>query len=175
MPRRTAKKNKNARGCLGAMLWIVVGIFIGIGAAAAVAVYVNKLHLPFVESPTRDSLLTPEQSRQRSRQEALDFHDTLKQRQTLPIVEDDDDVPVRRFVWHLQIGAFASQTQADRQRAELALSGYAAIIRPGKTSSGDVYRVWLGPFTDKDDAEAMRAKLALEGFSDIPLLQSAAE
>lgn len=177
MARKKAKSG--GRGCLGALVWMMTGVFAGLGAAAAVAVYVNQLHLPFADSPTRDSALTPEQSRERSRQEALDFHDTLKQRQALPAVADDEEEAqtpsARKFVWHLQTGAFRARAQAEEMRARLALSGYAAAIRPGKTDNGDIYRVWIGPFDNENDAEENRAKLALEGITDIPLLKSARE
>ena len=174
-----AKKPK--RGCLGALLLLMFGSFIGMGLAAAVAVYVNELHLPFIDTPTRDSSLTPEQSRERSKREALEFHDALKRRQTLPLVEDESEsgdaepsTEQRRFVWHLQVGAFAAKEAAEERRAELALAGYAAAIHQGKTASGDVHRVWLGPFNSESDAEELRAKLALEGYGDIPLLKTAA-
>ncbi|MGI9338009.1 MAG: SPOR domain-containing protein, partial [Gammaproteobacteria bacterium] len=138
----------------------------------------NQLHLPFADLPTRDSSLTPEQSRERSRQEALDFHDTLRQRQALPLAEEEEEkaAPARRFVWHLPIGAFQSKSQAEQRRAELALKGYVAVIRPHKTANGeDIHRVWIGPFDNENTAEEMRAKLALEGYDDIPLLKSAAQ
>lgn len=181
MPRHYKKpKSGNKRGCLGALMWMMTGVFVGLAAAAAVAVYVNQLHLPFADSPTRDSSITPEQSRERSREEARDFYETLKERQALPLAEEDDeeDTPAanRRFVWHLQTGAFGAKAQAEEQRANLALSGYAAAIRPGKTANGAVvYRVWIGAFDDENAAEEMRAKLALEGYADIPLLKSAAQ
>ncbi len=176
MPRRARGKNNTPprRGCLGAVLLLVFGAFLGMGGAAAVAVYVNKLHLPFIAPPTRDSTLTSEESREQSKTEALEFHDALRQNQALPLAEEEEEAPTasRRFVWHLQVGAFVSAAAAEEQRAQLALSGYSAAVRPGKTAAGEIHRVWIGPFPSESAAEELRAQLALQGFGDIPLIQT---
>ena len=48
-----AKAKIKKRGCLGAFLWLCLGFTLGVGAAASWAVFINKLYIPFTETPTR--------------------------------------------------------------------------------------------------------------------------
>lgn len=176
-----AKAKIKKRGCLGAFLWLCLGFTLGVGAAASWAVFINKLYIPFTETPTRDSDISSEESRSNTARETLEFHETLKRQQATPLVEEDDETPQnqeapRRFVYHLQLGSFSQREDAESLRGELTLSGYRVTISVGKTAGGDdILRVWMGPFENEDDADKMRAQLALNGYSDIPLLKLVAQ
>lgn len=85
------------------------------------------------------------------------------------LVEIDDtpahDVPAAAIPaktatgWAVQVGAFASQTDADNRRDSLRKSGYAAFVEPIKTEKGTLYRVRVGPHALRADAEKVKAEL----------------
>jgi len=59
--------------------------------------------------------------------------------------------------WFLQVGAYRSRPNADRQAQALTAKGYSATVAGG--AAGSLYRVRVGPFTDRP--EAMRAQSRL--------------
>ncbi len=155
---------------------LVLGFTGGAGAAAYFAAHVNNLPLPLVSPPTRDAESSVEDSLNRTRRETLEFHETLRERRAVPAASENDspaapaDVAPRRFVYYLQIGAFAKQETADELRGELALSGAQTSIRAGE---GGVFRVWAGPYDSEEAAEKAHANLALLGYDKIQLLKLA--
>ena len=65
--------------------------------------------------------------------------------------------PVVADGWFLQVGAFRSRENADRQVQQLIAKGYAASVASG--AAGGLYRVRVGPFAARDEAERNAAKL----------------
>ena len=70
------------------------------------------------------------------------------------------------FDYVIQVGAFRSSTDADAQKAKLALMGMDAKVSERDQSGRTVYRVRLGPFTDKATAEKMRTRLESSGIEN---------
>jgi len=66
--------------------------------------------------------------------------------------------PVVADGWFLQVGAFRSRENADRQVQQLIAKGYAASVASG--AAGGLYRVRVGPFAARDEAERNAAKLS---------------
>lgn len=178
MPRR--RKESQKKGGLGrGLLLLALGFTGGLGAAATFAVHVNKLPLPFSAPPTRDSDGADGDSVERTKRETLEFHETLRKRRAPAAAPEDgapssaDNLP-RQFVYYLQLGAFARRDAAEELRGQIALTGAAAEIRPGKNAGGgDVFRVWTGPFETRNAAERVRAEFALQGRDGIQLLKLA--
>lgn len=70
----------------------------------------------------------------------------------------------------LQVGAFRTEAEADRMRAELALLGFEARIQKATIDDKDTwYRVRLGPFKDGAEFEKVRARLDENKIKSIPL------
>ena len=110
----------------------LLGLYFGRGRGGELAVFINKLYIPFTETPTRDSDISSEESRSNTARETLEFHETLKRQQATPLVEEDDETPQnqeapRRFVYHLQLGS-SQREDAESLRGELTLSGYRVTI-----------------------------------------------
>lgn len=57
----------------------------------------------------------------------------------------------------MQIDAFSSKTNADRQAAGLKAKGYTALVTPGPP-----FKVRVGPFSQKAAAEQAAARLRKE-------------
>lgn len=156
----------------------LIGVTCGTGGIAAVAVYVNGLHLPFIKDERKQHLPALSSEREQGRREAVEFQEILRQQQPLPAVESDTpadgDAPARRFDYFLQIGAFTNQNTAEDLHGRMLLDGYNTIINAGTLADGSaLYRVWVGPFESENTAEQQRAQLALSGYADVQLLQTA--
>jgi cell division protein FtsN len=65
---------------------------------------------------------------------------------------------------YLQAGSFQSASDADNQKARLALMGAEARIQQVMLQDKVWYRVRLGPFHKMDDVNHMRADLARQGI-----------
>ena len=68
--------------------------------------------------------------------------------------------PAEPFQYFVQVGAFRTPTEADAQKARMALLGMDAKVSERDQSGRPVYRVRLGPFDDRDLAERIRTRLA---------------
>ena len=63
------------------------------------------------------------------------------------------------FQYFVQAGAFRYATDADTQKAKLAMLGLDAKVSEREQGGRSVFRVRLGPFEDKTAAERVRSKL----------------
>lgn len=63
------------------------------------------------------------------------------------------------FQYFVQAGAFRYPTDADTQKAKLAMLGLDAKVSEREQGGRSVFRVRLGPFEDKAAAERVRSKL----------------
>ena len=64
----------------------------------------------------------------------------------------------------LQVGAFRSSDDADRQKANLAMQGFEARITERDVNGVKMYRVRLGPFNRIEDMNKVRDRLQSSGF-----------
>lgn len=64
----------------------------------------------------------------------------------------------------LQVGAFRSQDDADRQKANLAMQGFEAKVTDRDVNGIKMYRVRLGPFNRIEDMNRARDRLQSAGF-----------
>lgn len=66
---------------------------------------------------------------------------------------------VDSFDYFVQAGAFRTQSDADAQRAKLAMLGWEARVNEREQSGRTVFRVRIGPFVKRVDAEQLKEKL----------------
>ncbi|AGW88504.1 MULTISPECIES: SPOR domain-containing protein [Cupriavidus] len=64
----------------------------------------------------------------------------------------------------LQVGAFRSSDDADRQKANLAMQGFEARITERDVNGVKMYRVRMGPFNRIEDMNKTRERLQSSGF-----------
>lgn len=64
----------------------------------------------------------------------------------------------------LQVGAFRSSDDADRQKANLAMQGFEARITERDVNGVKMYRVRLGPFNRIEEMNKARDRLQSSGF-----------
>jgi len=66
--------------------------------------------------------------------------------------------------FQVQAGSYASQPEADQQRAKLTMMGLEARIQERDVNGRTMYRVRIGPFTQREQADDVRAKLQAAGI-----------
>ncbi|QRQ87284.1 SPOR domain-containing protein [Cupriavidus oxalaticus] len=64
----------------------------------------------------------------------------------------------------LQVGAFRSADDADRQKANLAMQGFEARITERDVNGVKMYRVRMGPYNRIEDMNKTRERLQSQGF-----------
>ena len=65
--------------------------------------------------------------------------------------------------WAVQVGTFASSSNATALAASLEARGYAAFVSPVATGGKTLYRVRVGPTADVEAARALEQRLEKEG------------
>jgi len=63
------------------------------------------------------------------------------------------------FNYFVQAGAFRSPSDAEAQRAKLAMLGWESRVSEREQNGRTVFRVRVGPFAKRDDAEQLKGKL----------------
>lgn len=61
--------------------------------------------------------------------------------------------------WYVQVAAFKSRENADRQVSQLKAKGYSAIVQ---SDPGSLFRVRIGPFQERGEANATAERLQRE-------------
>lgn len=97
--------------------------------------------------------------------------EALAQRETpkLPTTPQSNVAPAagQTVNYVLQIGAYTTVEEAERQKAKLAMQGYEATISPYEVNKVQYYRLRVGPFNNIRDAEQMKSKLASEKINSL--------
>jgi DedD protein len=64
-----------------------------------------------------------------------------------------------RASWAVQLGSFASRTNADNLSRQLKAQGFSVYVLPGGSGASVRYRVRVGPLADRGSAERTAGKL----------------
>jgi len=166
----------------GTILGLVIGLVIGLSLALAVAYYIYKTppqERPGVKAPNLPLSIKPAApveavvSEEEKPATQIDLNKPLQGKS--PAVPSSAD-PIADIatgkaaadaatsakadvVFFVQTGAFASQSEADAQKASLAMQGMQSQISEGLIDGKSVWRVRIGPFANVDDSGIVRSKL----------------
>ncbi len=180
---------------------LLVGLLLGVGISVAVALLVKGSNSPFVAKVTPGA--TPDLTLEKPDTSALpketnngagnsntgtdnpykprfDFYTILYgsenkvTEQQIKQKEAQDATGQIKESYFLQVGAFATEQEADNLKAKLALLGMEAIVQtvtiPDK---GVMHRVRVGPLADLDQISKSRTELSKNGFNtDLIKVQS---
>ena len=181
--------SKSSSGNSGSsfLLGLFVGLLLGVCAALGVAWYINKLPSPFVTRdkpatslPGSETKTEPTAPQAAPTQEGKQAKATPKDKprfdfyKILPGVEepvtekelkqDAKQPSSTKDVYFLQAGAFQNLSDADNQKAKLALLGVEAKIQSATLADKVVWhRVRVGPYTNVDELNRMRSTLKQNG------------
>jgi cell division protein FtsN len=176
----------------GTILGLVIGLAIGLSLALAVAFYISKTppqERPGVKAPNLPLSIKPAApteavvSDEEKPVTQIDLNKPLQGRS--PAVPSSSADPIAdiatgkspadaaasakadtktEVVFFVQTGAFPSQTEADAQKASLAMQGMQSQISEGLVDGKSVWRVRIGPFANVDDSGIVRSKLTGMGI-----------
>jgi cell division protein FtsN len=165
----------------GTLLGLVIGLLLGLGAALAVAIYVTKVPVPFVDrnvsrNPAQDAI-------EAERNKGWDPNATLNGRSPAAapvappaaaastdgaiVVPPADGQPLPAPGATRATESPAADPLGDLANSRLdkpATQSAAATPAPGPGADPFIYFVQAGAFRSIDDAEAQRAKLAMLGI-----------
>jgi cell division protein FtsN len=176
----------------GTILGLVIGLAIGLSLALAVAYYISKTppqERPGVKAPNLPLFIKPAApveavvSEEEKPATQIDLNKPLQSKS--PAVPSTSADPIAdiatgkaaadaaasakgdaktEVVFFVQTGAFVSQSEADAQKASLAMQGMQSQISEGLIDGKSVWRVRIGPFANVDDSGIVRSKLTGMGI-----------
>jgi cell division protein FtsN len=176
----------------GTILGLVIGLAIGLSLALAVAFYISKTppqERPGVKAPNLPLSIKPAApdeavvSDEEKPATQIDLNKPLQGKS--PAVPSSSADPIAdiaagksvadsaasakadaktEVVFFVQTGAFPSQSEADAQKASLAMQGMQSQISEGMVDGKSVWRVRIGPFANVDDSGIVRSKLTGMGI-----------
>ena len=176
-PRPAAPRARNGGGLL---LGLFIGFLLGLGVAAAIALYFLKGPVPFVNrskppektSATPALSAAPKSGKAEDAKPRFDFYRILPGLEELVTEQQFKQAAraaakagtVSSDAYFLQAGSFQNPADADNMKAKLALLGLEASVEPiSLPDKGVWYRVRLGPYVSVDEINRMRTQLAQNG------------
>jgi cell division protein FtsN len=177
----------------GTILGLVIGLAIGLTLALLVAFYISKTppqerpgvkapNLPLSIKPVTPADPAPGAVEEDKSSGAVDLNKPLQSK--VPAGSNAGADPIADIamgkapteaaspnsdtkgdiVFFVQTGVFTSQSEADAQKASLAMQGMQSQISDGLVDGKVVWRVRIGPFANVDDSGIVRSKLTGMGI-----------
>ncbi|HUN67819.1 MAG TPA: SPOR domain-containing protein [Burkholderiales bacterium] len=168
------------------LLGMFIGLVIGLGIALAVAFYLNKTPLPFLgkskPAATKESTAEPgkapavagmPQGAAKGDKPKFDFYRILPGSEE-PVSEKElkdaaktakTQPEAGKGVYFIQAGSFQNPSDADNQKAKIAILGFESSVEPTVLpDKGTWYRVRLGPYTTLEELNRVRRTLSQNGI-----------
>ena len=173
------------------LLGFIIGLVIGLGIAAAVALFITKAPIPFInkvghapEQPVLESGKLPDPNKSLYSKETAQTSAPTLQATTpnavhsvgtpgettrgtsagAPIIEKSRNDFPEGHSSYVQAGAYTSADDAENMKGRLALLGFEATVSRSLRDGNAVYRVRLGPYTKIDDLNRVRQRLTENGI-----------
>lgn len=86
---------------------------------------------------------------------------------TAPEKPDRTESAAKSINYWIQAGSFATQAEADRRKAEIAMQGFTSEVRPAEVNGKTYYRIQIGPIKNNDLPE-VRRRLKTAGIDTLP-------
>jgi len=159
------------------LIGFVAGVVVGLGIAAAAALYLTGAPIPFVDRVQRPTELVqpgadgklPDPNKPLYGPPATppppppgkgDLPRIETPAETRAAAEQAAKAAADGTRYALQAGAFKTPEDADAMRARLAMLGLDAQVFPVEQGGSTLYRVRLGPYGQIDDIHRIRSMLA---------------
>ncbi len=175
----------------GMIMGVLIGVFVGVGLALVVAWYLMKSQpqeKPGVRAPSAPAFMKPLPPKSDKEEEeetavAAPQIDLNKPLQTkVPGIGGNDPArdPIADIAagktpeakpeikadtqFFVQTGVFNQRSEADAQKATLAMQGIQAQLSESAVDGNSVWRVRVGPFSSIEDTTSVRSKLTILGI-----------
>ncbi len=171
---------------------LLVGLVLGVALSAGVALYITRMPSPFVAHSTQSSTAPdkpiaemPDVSRQglmnpspvTSGAASIPFNIDLGRTEgttspaadlapfQAPATPSTASEPMTTVTYFVQTGAFSKESEAENQRANLALMGVDATVLSPEVGDKPLYRVRVGPIVSVDEVRTLVATLKNNGIT----------
>lgn len=154
---------KHARG--GTLIGFVLGLLLGVGAALAVAVYVTKVPVPFVDRGVTRNAEQDQQEAERNKGWNPNAGMGFKHELPKPVAPGE---PPSAVAEPSSVEPPSSDALGDLLRERdgaTPASEAVAVAAPAAPAERLIFFVQAGAFRSADEAEAQRARLALLGLN----------
>ena len=172
----------------GTILGFVLGLGAGLGIAFVIAFYLSKntpQERPGMRAPSLPLTIkpapTPAEGEQAAPTEPVDLNKPLQGKSPAPVAPDPigelvngkklADKPADTSstaksdaIYFLQVGAFVKRSDADAQKANLAIQGIQAQLSEVTSDGNTLWRVRVGPYNTVEDSNPVRDKLSGMGI-----------
>jgi cell division protein FtsN len=191
MSRRVITRTQPRRQRGNTVLGLIIGVVLGLGIAAVVALFVTKATVPFVSRPARapSPIATDADGKLPDPNKSLYSKDTTptappsSATTAAPTTGADSviappppnvapgadgkvpavDAVASTGITQLQAGAFSNADDAESMRGRLALLGFESRVQPAERDGAKIFRVRLGPYGRIDDLNRARQRLIENG------------
>lgn len=159
--------NRQARGSneMPGWVWMLVGLAIGLGVAAYIYISrpVQTETVAAMKKPgTKKPIAIPPKEPSR-----FSFYEILPNyKVVIPRNQDDDTSPTADLepgAYVIQVGAFTERSQAEEQKAKLALIGVESRVEQGTNNGQKWFRVLIGPDKDLGRLNSVTGRLKENG------------
>ncbi len=167
--RKGATRRSPSRKGIPAWFWAIVGLAGGLAVAGIYTHFKNKpapevvTAKPNKRGPISENDLPESDAGPAGR---YTYGDALKnnrvqipEKNTEPHHDARPLPELRPGTYVLQIAAYRTEAEADRQRAKLAMIGVESKIQPVNANDQTLYRVRVGPFKSLDELNRIRSRL----------------
>lgn len=164
---------------------ITIGVLLGIVAALAIALMLNRNPSPYVNrvqqpepKPSAAEVRAPQIVKpiesKPPETNRFDFYEMLPANTPEPEPVRPADTrpapaakpPARKDNLYLQAGSFRSAADADNLKARLALMGMEASVAEAQVPGmGAMYRVRIGPYRSPEQLDSIKSQLARNGIA----------
>jgi cell division protein FtsN len=178
----------------GFLLGIFVGLLVGLAIALGVAFYLNKTPVPFTVAKPKEEKAAPAgkspaiaglpqsggattAATGTAEKPKFDFYKILpgaeetvsekelRERLRVAKTQPPGQQEASKDVYFIQAGSFQNPSDADNQKARLAILGFEASVEPANLpDKGTWYRVRLGPYKKVEEINKVRQQLAQNGI-----------
>jgi cell division protein FtsN len=186
-PRSVVRENSQYGGTI---LGFILGLGAGLGIAFVVAFYLNKntpQERPGMRAPSLPLTIKPAPAPAEGEEvvpaEQVDLNKPLQGKSSAPSSSDPigdlvsgkkssdksadaTSVPSAKTdaIYFLQVGAFTKRSEADAQKANLAIQGIQAQLSEVTSDGNTLWRVRVGPYNSVDESNVVRDKLSGMGI-----------
>jgi len=161
----------------------LVGVLLGVGASLAVVMYINGIDSPFTSlekpaKPISEKIAETAKTQVETNNNQVDnvddktrfdFYTILPgtERNVAPeeIKIKEEPQTTTPSSYFLQVGAFATEEDADNMKAKLALLGFEVQVQTATIpNKGILHRVRVGPLDNLDQINQTKTELTSNGF-----------
>jgi len=176
----------------GTILGFILGLGAGLGIAFVIAFYLSKntpQERPGMRAPSLPLTIKPSaapaEGETTAPAEPVDLNKPLQGKTPAPASAsasadpigdlvngkksadksaDVSPAPKSDSIYFLQVGAFAKRSDADAQKANLAIQGIQAQLSEVTSDGNTLWRVRVGPYNTVDESNSVRDKLSGMGI-----------